>query len=40
VLERLKDRRRADHHRDVERREGALLDELGLAMHRRAEASL
>jgi flagellar export protein FliJ len=35
VLERLKDRRRADHNREMERREGVLLDEMALAAHRR-----
>jgi flagellar protein FliJ len=35
VLERLKDRRRADHEREHDRREGALLDEMALSMHRR-----
>jgi flagellar protein FliJ len=39
VLERLKDRRRADHKREMERREGALLDEMALAAHRRTEAA-
>ena len=40
VLERLKDRRRADHKREMERREGALLDEMALTLHRRsAEAA-
>jgi flagellar protein FliJ len=40
VLERLKERRRADHHRETERIEGALLDEMAIVSHRRAEASL
>lgn len=40
VLERLKDRRRSDHAREHERREGALLDEMALTMHRRTEAAL
>jgi flagellar FliJ protein len=40
VLERLKDRRRADHDRETERREGSLLDEMALASHRRNGASL
>ena len=40
VLERLKDRRRADHARTVQRIEGAQLDELALGVHRRKEASL
>ena len=39
VLERLKDRRRADHNREMERREGALLDEMALAAHRRLGAA-
>ena len=39
VLERLKDRRRADHNREMERREGALLDEMALAAHRRMGAA-
>jgi flagellar FliJ protein len=39
VLERLKDRRRADHNREMERREGALLDEMALVAHRRMGAA-
>ena len=39
VLERLKDRRRADHHREMERRESALLDEMALNAHRRTGAA-
>jgi flagellar FliJ protein len=39
VLERLKDRRRADHNREHDRREGVLLDEMALAAHRRAGAA-
>lgn len=39
VLERLKDRRRADHVRESERREGVLLDEIAIAAHRRAGAA-
>jgi flagellar FliJ protein len=39
VLERLKDRRRDDHRRDVERREGALLDEMAIVAHRRMGAA-
>jgi flagellar FliJ protein len=39
VLERLKDRRRADHQREMDRREGALLDEMALAAHRRLGAA-
>ena len=40
VLERLKERRRADHRRESDRVEGALLDEMAITSHRRAEASL
>jgi flagellar FliJ protein len=40
VLERLKERRQADHRREMERREGALLDEMALTIHRRTEAAL
>jgi flagellar FliJ protein len=36
VLERLKERRRADHVRESERLAGATLDELALGVHRRA----
>lgn len=39
VLERLKERRRDDHKREMERREGALLDELAIATHRRSGAA-
>jgi flagellar export protein FliJ len=39
VLERLKDRRRADHNREMERREGALLDEMAIVAHRRMGAA-
>jgi flagellar FliJ protein len=39
VLERLKERRAADHRRESDRREGALLDEMALASHRRAGAA-
>ena len=39
VLERLKERRRVDHLAKAARAEGALLDEIGLAAHRRAEAA-
>jgi flagellar protein FliJ len=35
VLERLKERRRADHARELQRVEGAALDEIGLTIHRR-----
>ena len=38
VLERLKDRRRADHDREQSRREGLLLDEMALNAHRRMGA--
>ena len=40
VLERLKERRRDDHRREMERREGVLLDEMALNAHRRQGASL
>jgi flagellar FliJ protein len=36
VLERLKDRRRDEHTREAGRREGAVLDEMAITMHRRA----
>jgi flagellar FliJ protein len=39
VLERLKDRRAADHRREAERREGVLLDEIAINAHRRQEAA-
>ena len=39
VLERLKERRRADHDREMERRESVLLDEMALNAHRRMEAA-
>jgi flagellar FliJ protein len=35
VLERLKERKRAEHVREAGRREGALLDEMALNIHRR-----
>jgi flagellar protein FliJ len=35
VLERLKERRRGEHVRAADRREGALLDEMAITMHRR-----
>ena len=38
VLERLKERRRADHAVEAGRIEGAALDEMALAVHRRREA--
>jgi flagellar FliJ protein len=37
VLERLKERRREAHVRESERRSGAVLDELALAVHRRGD---
>jgi flagellar FliJ protein len=40
VLERLKERRLADHRRETERVEAGLLDEMAIATHRRQEASL
>jgi flagellar FliJ protein len=39
VLERLKDRRRDDHKREMERRESVLLDEIAIVAHRRAGAA-
>jgi flagellar FliJ protein len=39
VLERLKERRQADHRREAERREGVLLDEIAIVAHRRAGAA-
>jgi flagellar FliJ protein len=36
ALERLKERRRADHERAVARAEGAVLDEIALIQHRRS----
>ena len=39
VLERLKNRRRDDHRREMERREGALLDEMAIVTHRRMGAA-
>ena len=39
VLERLKERRQADHNREMERREGALLDEIAISAHRRMGAA-
>ena len=35
VLERLKERRRNEHIREADRREGAVLDEMAITMHRR-----
>ncbi|MEA2388374.1 MAG: flagellar protein FliJ, partial [Thermoleophilaceae bacterium] len=40
VLERLKERRRADHRRESDRVEAGLLDEMAITSHRRLEASL
>ena len=40
VLERLKDRRKADHIRELDRREGVLLDEMAIVGHRRRERVL
>jgi flagellar FliJ protein len=39
VLERLKERRRDDHNREMDRRESVLLDEMALNAHRRAGAA-
>ena len=39
VLERLKERRQAEHQREADRVEGALLDEIAIVGHRRAEAA-
>ena len=39
VLERLKERRRAEHKREADRAEGAALDEMALGIHRRAKAA-
>jgi flagellar FliJ protein len=36
VLERLKERKRVEHNREADRREGAALDEMALTIHRRA----
>jgi len=38
ALERLKERRRSDHARALARAEGAVLDEIALAQHRRSTA--
>jgi flagellar FliJ protein len=40
VLERLKERRKADHRKESQRIEGALLDEMAIVSHRRAEPAL
>jgi flagellar FliJ protein len=37
VLERLKTRKRDEHRREADRREGALLDEMAITMHRRRQ---
>jgi flagellar protein FliJ len=39
VLERLKERKRAEHKREADRLEGAALDEMALGVHRRAQAA-
>jgi flagellar FliJ protein len=39
VLERLKERRRTEHRREADRREGVLLDEMGITRHRRGQAA-
>jgi flagellar FliJ protein len=39
VLERLKERKRAEHKREADRKEGAALDEMALGVHRRARAA-
>jgi flagellar FliJ protein len=39
TLERLKERRRADHQREADRVEGATLDELAINSHRRMRAT-
>lgn len=38
VLERLKERKRCDHQRELERHDAKALDEVGLAIHRRARS--
>ena len=40
VLERLKKRRRDEHRKESERREGAVLDEMALGIHRRKGLAL
>ena len=40
VLERLKERRAADHRRESDRAEGVLLDEMAINSHRRAQVAL
>ncbi len=39
ALERLKERRRVDHARELARVEGATLDEIALGLHRRKQAA-
>ena len=39
VLDRLKERKRAEHKREADRIEGAALDEMALGVHRRARAA-
>jgi flagellar protein FliJ len=39
VLERLKERKRVEHVREADRREGAALDEMALGIHRRARSA-
>ena len=39
VLERLKERQRADHQRESNRRESVVLDEMAITTHRRTEAA-
>jgi flagellar protein FliJ len=39
VLERLKERKRCDHQRALERHDAQELDEVGLAIHRRARSA-
>jgi flagellar protein FliJ len=40
VLERLKERRRDQHRKDSDRREGAVLDEMAIGIHRRRGMAL
>ena len=40
VLEKLKERRAEDHRAETQRREGVLLDEMAISMHRRTGAAL
>jgi flagellar FliJ protein len=39
VLEKLKERKRAEHKAEADRREGAALDEMALTIHRRGRAA-